>query len=248
MSTNLLRSTVTFLAFVTCSACVADETIGEDVAPLSFADLVNAPNRDGDILPDLADNCPDVPNSDAFDSDGDGIGNACDADYDNNGAVTGADFAVFLAAFGTTPGAPAFDPRADHAVGAGDAITGADFAVFLRYFGKPVPASTVVAIGAARVDDYFLMVGTGASSGVAGVMYSRIARVDRYPNGSLESLWFGGGKLSPVGDGTWMVERGFPCFEMALIDPRVFSHNTVALASDCATAGFDHISIAVLPN
>jgi hypothetical protein len=35
------------------------------------------PDRDGDEVADLQDNCPDVPNGDQQDSDGDGRGDAC---------------------------------------------------------------------------------------------------------------------------------------------------------------------------
>lgn len=38
---------------------------------------------DGDGIPDSEDNCVDTPNSDQIDSDGDGIGNACDKDCPN---------------------------------------------------------------------------------------------------------------------------------------------------------------------
>ncbi len=37
----------------------------------------SAADSDTDQVADLCDNCPDTPNSDQFDSDGDGIGNAC---------------------------------------------------------------------------------------------------------------------------------------------------------------------------
>jgi hypothetical protein len=36
------------------------------------------PDRDGDGIIDLEDNCPDVANPDQIDSDGDDIGDACD--------------------------------------------------------------------------------------------------------------------------------------------------------------------------
>jgi hypothetical protein len=35
------------------------------------------PDRDGDGIPDYQDNCPDVPNPDQLDIDGDGVGTAC---------------------------------------------------------------------------------------------------------------------------------------------------------------------------
>jgi len=45
-------------------------------------------DQDGDGVPDARDVCRDVPNPDQRDSDGDGFGNLCDADVDNDGWVT----------------------------------------------------------------------------------------------------------------------------------------------------------------
>lgn len=43
------------------------------------------PDRDGDLVDNDADNCPDVRNPDQQDSDGDLIGDLCDGDDDNDG-------------------------------------------------------------------------------------------------------------------------------------------------------------------
>jgi parallel beta helix pectate lyase-like protein/thrombospondin type 3 repeat protein len=46
---------------------------------------------DGDGVPDAEDNCPAVANPDQTDTDGDGMGNACDPDDDNDGVADGPD-------------------------------------------------------------------------------------------------------------------------------------------------------------
>ena len=100
---------------------------------------------DGDLVPDSFDNCtPGVANgpndgSNQVDTDIDGYGNACDADYDNDLAVTAGDFGIFLGVFGG-PGT-----LQDHD---GDgAITASDFGIFLGYFGGPVGTSGLACAG-----------------------------------------------------------------------------------------------------
>jgi uncharacterized protein (TIGR03790 family) len=45
-------------------------------------------DRDGDGARDARDNCPILPNPDQRDTDGDGCGNLCDADFDGDGRVS----------------------------------------------------------------------------------------------------------------------------------------------------------------
>jgi Tol biopolymer transport system component len=68
------RRSVAFASFAT-NLVPDDTSTGSDV-------FVNDTNRDADAdgVPDDADNCPDVPNSDQGDLDGDGTGDACDPD------------------------------------------------------------------------------------------------------------------------------------------------------------------------
>ena len=100
-------------------------------------------DTDTDLVPDAFDNCTAVANGPAQDSnqvdtDQDGYGNACDADYGFTGAggdflITTGDFPVFLAAFtGATP-----DLATDHT---GDGLTTtADFSTFLAQFQGTQP-------------------------------------------------------------------------------------------------------------
>ncbi len=46
----------------------------------NVATLTVLSDRDGDGVPDESDNCPDHPNADQLDSDGDGVGDVCDDD------------------------------------------------------------------------------------------------------------------------------------------------------------------------
>ena len=55
------------------------------------------PDADADGIGDGADNCPSTPNNDQTDTDGDGIGNACDPDDDNDGAPDGTDNCRYVA-------------------------------------------------------------------------------------------------------------------------------------------------------
>ena len=82
-------------------------------------------DSDSDGIDDFFDNCLAADNPDQTDSDGDGCGNKCDGDFDQNALSNGADFIVFRAGFiagasgvtdmngdGTTNGADFIDFRA----------------------------------------------------------------------------------------------------------------------------------------
>ena len=54
----------------------------------SIVPVPQLPDRDGDGVPDLVDNCPDIPNPDQLDSDSDLIGDVCDPTPTHDIAVT----------------------------------------------------------------------------------------------------------------------------------------------------------------
>ena len=73
-----------------------------------------APDVDGDDVDADDDNCLVASNPLQLDSDSDGFGDACDADYDNTGRVTIGDLQHFRSVFELSRGDPGFDPAADH--------------------------------------------------------------------------------------------------------------------------------------
>jgi len=106
------------VAFVSVLAILAAPAFGADF--------------DGDGLADGVDNCPAVSNADQIDSDGDRVGNACDTDYDNDGATTSADGAIIQAAMGTTEYDDRYNPNVDHD-GDGQILV-SDYRVFLSAY------------------------------------------------------------------------------------------------------------------
>ncbi len=139
--------------FFLSSVAVAD--LDRDTVPdLVTTDLVGVtvllnrcavpPDLDEDGVLDSEDNCLDVPNSDQTDTNRDGYGNACDPDYNNDGAVGIPDFDVFRPRFGLTDEDSGFDPAVDHN---GDGAIGIpDFNLFRSFFGhEPGPSGLACA-------------------------------------------------------------------------------------------------------
>lgn len=78
-----------------------------------FASPAYAGDSDGDGVDDAFDNCIEAANADQRDTNGDGYGNACDADIDDDGIVNSADLALIKAAFFTQTGKPGYDQDTD---------------------------------------------------------------------------------------------------------------------------------------
>ena len=85
-------------------------------------------DSDGDGWYDACDNCITVSNKLQIDTDGDGFGNFCDADLDNDGTVGFSDFSQFTTVFGTADADADFDN--DGAVGF------SDFTILRSSFGS----------------------------------------------------------------------------------------------------------------
>ena len=85
---------------------------------------------DTDGIIDQADNCPDASNAGQRDTDGDGFGNVCDADLNNDGIVNVVDLGLLRAVFFTA------DPDADFN---GDGVVNVVDLGILRamFFGPP---------------------------------------------------------------------------------------------------------------
>lgn len=93
-------------------------------------------DTDGDGIPDYQDNCLLAANPEQRDADGDGIGNACDADFNQDGTVNFADLSTFRSRFGTTDAAADLN---------GDGVVNfADLALFMQLFGS-VPGPSALA-------------------------------------------------------------------------------------------------------
>jgi len=94
------------------------------------------PDADGDGVPDATDNCTLVVNASQLDTNGDGYGNLCDADLNNNGVVDSQDGALLKAAFGS-----ALFPDRD--LNGNGVVDSQDGALLKSRFGQPPGPSGV---------------------------------------------------------------------------------------------------------
>jgi len=242
--------TLTVLLSASAAACVDGELpeVGEETIRLTVDEVFAGADSDGDGMPDLIDNCPDVANPTTFDADGDGIGNACDADYDNDGFVAGTDFGIFLQAFNSTLGDPNFNAVADHIPDENNTITTLDYLVLLNHFNSAVPETNFVNIEDVQDGDTHMMVITQRIDGALryGTLLRPISNVVRYPNGRLESFIFGRSRLTMNDDGTWTAQGSFPSYDTGLIDPTFFAGNTLEFLSSFGGSNSIHTAMHIL--
>lgn len=122
-----------FLSALMLTDTCVNATAGEDCASIVMPLNANA-DRDSDTVPNSIDNCTEARNVGQIDSDGDGYGNACDADFDNNCIVDLIDLALLREAFFGSD--DAFDFNRDGVVNV------EDLGVFRTLvFGPPGPSA-----------------------------------------------------------------------------------------------------------
>jgi hypothetical protein len=109
------------------------------------SDLREEPDLDSDGVTDAEDNCVVASNPTQLDADQDGYGNACDADYDDDGSVGGSDFSSVRESYGTNDAIPGWEPQLD---ADGDGVVGSvEFMLVRGSFGGPPGPSGLACAG-----------------------------------------------------------------------------------------------------
>jgi hypothetical protein len=98
--------------------------------------VTSSPFVDGDAdgVADQVDNCVQLANATQCDSDGDGYGNRCDGDLNNNGSTNAQDTVLFRAQLGRPSVGPGFN-KAD--LNCSGAVNAQDTVLFRARLGSP---------------------------------------------------------------------------------------------------------------
>ncbi len=91
--------------------------------------LTHGEDSDADGIADAGDNCIKVANPDQRDTNGDGYGNACDTDFNNNGRTDPLDFSLLKSKLGCK-NCPEYDLNGN------GVVDPYDFSLFKRSFGQ----------------------------------------------------------------------------------------------------------------
>jgi hypothetical protein len=101
------------------------------------------PDSDGDAVLAATDNCLSRANSSQIDSDSDGFGNHCDADFNQNGLSESSDFSIFKNCYmhAVPHSGPTDDPTcAESDMNGNTFVDSSDFSLFkAEYFTTPGP-------------------------------------------------------------------------------------------------------------
>lgn len=101
-------------------------------------------DADVDAVPDYTDNCKSTANPTQLDANNDGYGNICDADINNSGTVTTADFGLLRSVLGQPAGSSATAAAAD--MNGSGTVTTADFGLLRARLGTtPGPSGLTCA-------------------------------------------------------------------------------------------------------
>jgi hypothetical protein len=100
----------------------------DSVTNATFTIATASVDSDSDGIPDSSDNCTLAANPGQLDADSDNYGNACDADYNNDGTSNSLDVGLFRNAFATN------DAIVDH--NEDGAVNSLDIGVFRNIFGS----------------------------------------------------------------------------------------------------------------
>jgi hypothetical protein len=117
----------------------SDPTVLENLASLGQVlrqGLVPIDDEDGDSIRDANDNCKAVADANQRDTDGDGYGNFCDGDLNNDGIVNSLDLGLFKQRFLTT--------NADADLNGDGTVNSLDLGLFKGLFLKPPGPSGLV--------------------------------------------------------------------------------------------------------
>jgi hypothetical protein len=139
LSTNAVGKVVSADAFYTLEYLIQsqDANAGNPDSfvggTLTFA--ASSIDTDGDGVEDSVDNCKVEPNADQRDTNGDGFGNICDPDLNNDGLVTVTDFLILRGVLNTA------DDDAD--LNGDSLVTVTDFLILRNYLNQPPGPSDV---------------------------------------------------------------------------------------------------------
>ncbi len=111
----------------------------------SELDKTELPDQDLDDVGDPEDNCLTVANPSQQDTNSDGYGNLCDADFDSDGFAGLTDFGNLKQAFLSSSGGPLYDPDID--LDSDGTIGLFDYGLFRFMFGLPVGPSGLACAG-----------------------------------------------------------------------------------------------------
>ena len=107
----------------------------------TFTSTTTGLDTDSDGIPDAGDNCTLIANPTQCDSDGDGFGNHCDGDLNNNGFTNTQDYVLFRAQLGQ----PSVDPTYNQAdLNCSGSVNSQDYVLFRGLLGSPPGPSGLV--------------------------------------------------------------------------------------------------------